>query len=124
MNVMLFSGVLLALATAPSFAQGEQPNGGAGNGQQQRKLPQQQGSGQQQGDSPAARRRAAVKTTIPLQHIKLRRNACSRKGSVRQATLFIRAMRYPGNIAPNNTKSMIGARVGSKPRRAAIAGCG
>ncbi|WP_406705682.1 RcnB family protein [Sodalis sp.] len=29
MNVMLFSGVLLALATAPSFAQGEQPNGGA-----------------------------------------------------------------------------------------------
>ncbi|CAJ0992670.1 RcnB family protein [Sodalis praecaptivus] len=52
MNVMLFSGVLLALATAPSFAQGEQPNGGAGNGQQQRKLPQQQGSGQQQGGQP------------------------------------------------------------------------
>ncbi|CRL44347.1 hypothetical protein SGGMMB4_01410 [Sodalis glossinidius str. 'morsitans'] len=28
-NVMLFSGALLALASAPTFAQGEQPNGGA-----------------------------------------------------------------------------------------------
>lgn len=54
MNVMLFSGALLALACAPTFAQGEQPNGGASNGQQQAKLPQQHAGGQQQGGQPGS----------------------------------------------------------------------
>lgn len=62
MNVMLFSGVLLALATAPSFSEGEQPNGGAGNGQQQGKLPQQHAGGQQQGGQSGGKGRNAHST--------------------------------------------------------------